>query len=150
MPIRTLSLFPLLLIGTSPEVMAASKHCLPYGPTQVTLSGTLAPSPTDTAAPTSPHTHAHPDAVAAAGAAATQEEVLILPQPLCVAASADGRQPRHEQVRQLRLAVTADQAAHLREEGTGQVVRVTGRLAHAPAGPDAPPLRLSVLGVDSD
>ncbi|XQA65107.1 hypothetical protein ACM9XC_16960 [Xanthomonas sacchari] len=148
MPIRTLSLFPLLLIGTSPELMAAPRHCLPYGPTQVTLSGILAPSPTDAAAPAVPHTHAHPDA--AAGAAATQEEVLILPQPLCVAASADGRQPRHEQVRQLRLAVTADQAAHLREEGVGQVVRVTGTLAHAPIGPDAPPLRLSVLGVDSD
>ncbi|MEL4893086.1 hypothetical protein PQU63_11090 [Xanthomonas protegens] len=148
MPIRTLSLFPLLLIGTSPELMAAPKHCLPYGPTQVTLSGTLAPSPTDAAVPTAPHTHAHPDA--AAGAAATQEEILILPQPLCVAASADGRQPRHEQVRQLRLAVTADQAAHLREEGVGQVVRVTGTLAHAPTTPDAPPLRLSVLGVDSD
>ncbi|MBB5886352.1 hypothetical protein DYQ93_20180 [Xanthomonas sp. LMG 8992] len=148
MPIRTLSLFPLLLIGTSPEVMAASKHCLPYGPTQVTLSGILAPPSTDTATPTAPHTHTQGGA--AGGAAATQEEVLILPQPLCVAASADGRQPRHEQVRQLRLAVTADQAAHLREEGTSQVVRVTGRLAHAPAGPDAPPLRLSVLGVDSD
>ncbi|MDV0440454.1 hypothetical protein [Xanthomonas sacchari] len=146
MPSRTLSLFPLLLIGTAPTLMAAPKHCLPYGPTQVTLSGTLAPSPPESAAPTAPHAHAHADAAAAA----TQEEVLILPQPLCVAASADGHQPRHEQVRQLRLAVTADQAAHLREEGSGQVVRVTGRLAHAPAGPDAPPLRLSVLGVDSD
>lgn len=148
MPIRTLSLFPLLLIGTSPEVMAAPRHCLPYGPTQVTLSGTLAPSPNENAAPTAPHTHTHTDATA--GTAATQEEVLILPQPLCVAASADGRQPRHEQVRRLRLVVTVDQAAHLREEGAGQVVRVTGTLAHAPAGPDAPPLRLSVLGVDSD
>ncbi|MBB5877617.1 hypothetical protein [Xanthomonas sp. 3498] len=143
MPIRTLSLFPLLLIGIAPVLMAAPKHCLPYGPTQVTLSGTLAPSSVE---PAAPHAHTHADA----GAAATQEEVLILPQTLCVAASADGRQPRHEQVRQLRLAVTADQAAHLREEGAGQVVRVTGRLAHAPAGPDAPPLRLSVLGVDSD
>ncbi|NIJ73948.1 hypothetical protein [Xanthomonas sp. F4] len=143
MPIRTLSLFPLLSIGIAPALMAAPKHCLPYGPTQVTLSGTLAPSSVE---PAAPHAHTHADA----GAAATQEEVLILPQPLCVAASADGRQPRHAQVRQLRLAVTADQAAHLREEGTGQVVRVTGRLAHAPAGPDAPPLRLSVLGVDSD
>lgn len=146
MPSRTLSLFPLLLIGIAPALMAAPRHCLPYGPTQVTLSGTLAPSPTEPAAPTAPHAHTHADAAAAA----TQEEVLILPQPLCVAASADGHQPRHEQVRQLRLAVTADQAAHLREEGSGQVVRVTGRLAHAPAGPDAPPLRLSVLGVDSD
>ncbi|MBB6368559.1 hypothetical protein FHR56_003738 [Xanthomonas sacchari] len=146
MPIRSLSLFPLLLLGTVPEVMAAPKHCLPYGPTQVTLSGILAPSSTGNAAPTAPHAHTHIDA----GAAATQEEVLILPQPVCVAASADGRQPRHEQVRRLRLAVTADQAAHLREEGTGQVVRVTGTLAHAPTGSDAPPLRLSVLGVDSD
>ncbi|WP_254459745.1 hypothetical protein [Xanthomonas sacchari] len=146
MPIRSLSLFPLLLIGTAPELMAAPRHCLPYGPTQVTLSGTLAPSSTDTASPTAPHSHTHADA----GAAATQEEVLILPQPLCVAASADGQQPRHEQVRRLRLAVTADQAAHLREEGAGQVVRVTGTLAHAPTGPDAPPLRLTVLGVDSD
>ncbi|AJC47646.1 hypothetical protein [Xanthomonas sacchari] len=146
MPIRTLSLFPLLLIGIAPALRAAPKHCLPYGPTQVTLSGTLAPPSTETVAPTVPQAHAHADA----GTAATREEVLILPQPLCVAASADGRQPRHEQVRQLRLAVTADQAAHLREEGDGQVVRVTGRLAHAPAGADAPPLRLSVLGVDSD
>ncbi|MDL5366115.1 hypothetical protein QSH18_10905 [Xanthomonas sp. NCPPB 2654] len=141
MPIRVLSLFSLLLLGAVPGAQAAQKHCLPYGPIKVTLSGTLE------RARAAPHDHA---SAAPGDGAATREEVLVLPARLCVAPSADGRMAGHDEVRRLRLALSADQAAHLGEEGAGQIVRVTGMLSQVAAGEGEPALRLTVVGVDSD
>jgi hypothetical protein len=50
-------------------------------------------------------------------------------------------------VHRLRLALSKDQAAHLQEEGGGQIVRVTGMLSEVAQGKE---LLLTVVGVDSD
>ena len=128
-------ILPLLLLSSlaAAPLAQAQKHCLPYGPIKVTLSGKLE-RPT----------------VAAVAAVEGTGEVLALPAPVCVAASPSGQAPRHENVRRLRLALSRDQAAHLEEEGAGQIVRVTGTLSEAAQGQDAPPLLLTVVAVDSD
>ncbi|UYB52454.1 hypothetical protein OCJ37_00325 [Xanthomonas sp. AM6] len=136
MSLRTVFLLACLSLGAAP-LAQAQKHCLPYGPIQVTLSGKL---------------ERRAGAASAGGAAAVEDgnQVLVLPKALCVAASADGRMAGHDDVRRLRLALTADQAAHLGEEGAGQIVRVTGALSEAAAAEGEPALRLTVVGVDSD
>ncbi|WP_369915188.1 hypothetical protein AB8810_00415 [Xanthomonas sp. NCPPB 3005] len=134
MSLRTVFLFACLSLGAAPLAQA---HCLPYGPIKVTLSGKL-----------EPHAKAAPASEAAAADAAS--EVLVLPTPVCVAASPAGQAPRHDAVRRLRLAVTKDQAAHLEEEGAGQIVRVTGMLSEVAGSGDSPSLLLTVIGIDSD
>jgi hypothetical protein len=128
MSLRTVFLFACLSLGAAPLAQAQT-HCLPYGPIKVTLSGKL---------------ERHAAAADPAG------EVLVLPAPVCVAASPAGQASRHDGVRRLRLVLSKDQAAHLQEEGVGQIVRVTGMLSEAAQGEGAPPLRLTVVGVDSD
>ncbi|WP_369978084.1 hypothetical protein [Xanthomonas bundabergensis] len=128
MSLRTVFLFACLSLGAAP-LAQAQMHCLPYGPIKVTLSGKL---------------ERHAAAADPAG------EVLLLPTPVCVAASPAGQAPRHDDVRRLRLALSKDQAAHLEEEGAGQIVRVTGMLSEVAQGEGAPPLLLTVVGVDSD
>lgn len=130
MSIRMLSLLLLLLssMAAAPVARAAQPHCLPYGPIKVTLSGKL-----------ERHAAADPGG-----------EVLALPTPVCVAASPAGQAPRHDAVRRLRLALSKEQAAHLEEEGAGQIVRVTGMLSEAAQGEGSPPLLLTVVGIDSD
>ncbi|QNH14952.1 hypothetical protein HEP74_00065 [Xanthomonas sp. SS] len=136
MSLRTLFLFACLSLGAAP-LAQAQPHCLPYGPIKVTLSGKL-----------ERHVKAAP--ASAAAAADADGEVLMLPTPVCVAASAAGRAPRHDDVRRLRLALSKQQAAHLEEEGAGQIVRVTGMLSEVAAGQEAPALLLTVVGIDSD
>ncbi|QNH19187.1 hypothetical protein HEP73_00073 [Xanthomonas sp. GW] len=137
MSIRMLPLLLLSSLAAAPIARAAQPHCLPYGPIKVTLSGKL-----------EPHIKGAPVSEAAAGDAGG--EVLALPTPVCVAASPAGQAPRHEDVRRLRLALSKQQAAHLEEEGAGQIVRVTGMLSEAAAGQEAPALLLTVVGIDSD
>lgn len=132
MSLRTVFLFACLSLGVAP-LAQAQKHCLPYGPIKVTLSGKL-----------------ERPAAAAAAAAEGAGEVLVLPAPVCVAASPAGQAPCYDAVRRLRLALSRDQAAHLEEEGAGQIVRVTGTLSETAKGQDTPPLLLTVVGVDSD
>ena len=136
MSLRTLFLFACLSLGAAP-LAQAQPHCLPYGPIKVTLSGKLEP-------------HAKPATASASAAADADGEVLMLPTPVCVAASPAGQAPRHEDVRRLRLVLSKEQAAHLEEEGVGQIVRVTGMLSEAAAGQGAPALLLTVVGIDSD
>jgi hypothetical protein len=126
MPIRMLPLLLLSSLAAAPIAQAAQKHCLPYGPIKVTLSGKLE-RPT--------------------GAVEPGSQVLMLPTPVCVAASPAGQAPRHDDVHRLRLALSKDQAAHLEEEGAGQIVRVTGMLSEVAQGKE---LLLTVVGVDSD
>jgi len=136
MSLRTVFLFACLSLGAAP-LAQAQPHCLPYGPIKVTLSGKLEP-------------HAKPATASASAAADADGEVLMLPTPVCVAASPAGQAPRHEDVRRLRLVLSKEQAAHLEEEGVGQIVRVTGMLSEAAAGQGAPALLLTVVGIDSD
>ncbi|QDI05197.1 hypothetical protein [Xanthomonas cerealis] len=136
MSLRTVSLLAWLLFGAAP-LARAQKHCLPYGPINVTLSGKL-------------ERHATTAPASETAAADAGGEVLMLPTPVCVAASPSGPAPPHEDVRRLRLALSKDQAAHLEEEGAGQIVRVTGMLSEAAGGEDSPNLRLTVIGIDSD
>ncbi|CTP89495.1 hypothetical protein A6R71_15645 [Xanthomonas translucens pv. arrhenatheri] len=136
MSLRTVFLFACLSLGAAP-LAQAQKHCLPYGPIKVTLSGKL-------------ERRAGAAPVGAAAAADGASEVLMLPTPVCVAASPAGQAPRHEVVRRLRLALSKDQAVHLEEEGAGQIVRVTGMLSEVVAGEGSPNLRLTVIGIDSD
>jgi hypothetical protein len=136
MSLRTVSLLACLLFGAAP-LAQAQKHCLPYGPIKVTLSGKL-------------ERRAGAAPVGAAAAADGASEVLMLPTPVCVAASPAGQAPRHEDVRRLRLALSKDQAVHLEEEGAGQIVRFTGMLSEVAAGEGSPNLRLTVIGIDSD
>jgi hypothetical protein len=128
MSLRTVFLLACLSLGATPLAQA---HCLPYGPIKVTLSGKL---------------ERHAGAVPADA----DSEVLVLPTPVCVAASPAGQAPRHDAVRRLRLAVTKDQAVHLEEEGAGQIVRVTGMLSEVAGSDDSPNLLLTVIGIDSD
>jgi len=128
MSLRTVSLLACLLLGAVPSAQA-QKHCLPYGPIKVTLSGKL---------------ERHSAAADSAG------EVLALPTPVCVASSPAGDAPRHDAVRRLRLALSKEQSAHLEEEGAGQIVRVTGMLSEVAGGEGTPNLQLTVIGIDSD
>ncbi|MCC4596230.1 hypothetical protein NRY95_00330 [Xanthomonas campestris pv. phormiicola] len=134
MSLRTVFLFACLSLGAAP-LAQAQPHCLPYGPIKVTLSGKL---------------ERHAGAEPAGAAADAGSEVLMLPAPVCVAATPAGQAPRHEDVRRLRLAVTKDQAAHLEEEGAGQIVRVTGMLSEVAGSEGSPNLLLTVIGIDSD
>ncbi|MBN6104743.1 hypothetical protein JR064_21500 [Xanthomonas sp. CFBP 8703] len=137
----SIRMLPLLLLWSSlaaaPIARAAQPHCLPYGPIKVTLSGKLEP-------------HAKTAPASEAVAADADSEVLVLPKPVCVAATPAGQAPRHDAVRRLRLAVTKDQAAHLEEEGAGQIVRVTGMLSEVAGSDDSPNLLLTAIGIDSD
>lgn len=132
MLIRIPQLLLLSSLAAAPIALAAQPHCLPQGPFKVTLSGKLE-------RPTS-----------APAAAESGGRILVLPRPVCVAASSAGQARRHEGVRRLRLGVSKDQAAHLEEEGTGQIVRVTGTLSETAAAPGDVPLLLTVVGIDSD
>ncbi len=137
MPIRMLPLLLLSSMAAVPIAQAAQPHCLPYGPIKVTLSGKL-------------ERHAGAVPADAAAAADAGSEVLVLPTPVCVAASPAGQAPRHDAVRRLRLALSKDQAGHLEEEGAGQIVRVTGMLSEVAEGKGSARLLLTVVGVDSD
>ncbi|MBB4128774.1 hypothetical protein GGR77_004105 [Xanthomonas translucens] len=128
MSLRTVFLFACLSLGAAP-LAQAQPHCLPQGPIKVTLSGKLE---RPTSAPAAPE---------------SERQILVLPRPVCVAASPAAPAPRHDAVRRLRLELSQDQAAHLQEEGVGQIVRVTGTLSAAEG--DVPPL-LTVVGIDSD
>ncbi len=136
MSLRAVFLFACLSLGATP-LAQAQRHCLPYGPIKVTLSGKL-------------ERHAVVVPAGSATAAGADGEVLVLPTPVCVAASPAEQASRHDAVRRLRLALSKDQAAHLEEEGAGQIVRVTGTLSVLAQGEGAPPLLLTVVGVDSD
>lgn len=132
MLIRMLPLLLLSSLAAAPIARAGQPHCLPQGPIKVTLSGKLERS---TSAPAAPE---------------TERQILVLPRPVCVAASPAAQAPRHDAVRRLRLGLSQDQAAHLQEEGVGQIVRVTGTLSETQAAEgDVPPL-LTVVGIDSD
>jgi hypothetical protein len=126
---------PFLLVCLSSGAVPfaqAQTHCLPQGPIKITLSGKLERPPQ---APATPE---------------PGSRILVLPRPVCVAASPAGQAPRHEAVRRLRLGVSKDQAAHLEEEGAGQIVRVTGTLSETAAAQGDVPLLLTVTGIDSD
>jgi len=131
MSLRTVFLFACLSLSAAPLVQA-QPHCLPQGPIKVTLSGKLE-RPTSAPAATEP-----------------ERQILVLPRPVCVAASPAAQGPRRDAVRRLRLGLSQDQATHLQEEGAGQIVRVTGTLSEPQAAEgDVPPL-LTVIGIDSD
>lgn len=131
MSLRIPFLLACLPLGAAPLVQA-QPHCLPQGPLKVTLSGKLERA---VSTPTAPEPGGH---------------ILVLPRPVCVAASPAGQAPRHEAVRRLHLGLSKDQAAHLEEEGAGQIVRVTGTLAETAAAQGDVPLLLTVVGIDSD
>ncbi|KLD74859.1 hypothetical protein FZ025_08105 [Xanthomonas hyacinthi] len=136
MSLRTVFLLACLLLGAAP-LAQAQQHCLPYGPIKVTLSGKL-------------ERHARAAPAGAVAAVEGASEVLLLPTPVCVAASPAAQAPRHEEMRRLRLALSKEQAAHLEEEGAGQIVRVTGMLSEVAGGEGSPGLLLTVVGIDSD
>ncbi len=133
-------LVPVLLAGSLLSAIApatAARSCLPYGPLEIALSGTLQSRP-------QPHAPEAEDV--AAGDAPETGYYLQLPSAMCVAAATgqDGR--RHDNVRELQLVLDAGQHAHLRQE-RGHTVRLTGILLE---GRDRTTVRLQVRAIDAD
>ncbi|MEE7558567.1 hypothetical protein HH299_01545, partial [Xanthomonas sp. Kuri4-2] len=98
-------LLALLALGVAPTAQAA-KHCLPYAPLRISLSGTLERAAAPASLAVQPPAGADPLAT----------YTLRLPAPVCVAVSADGQSAAHDNVRVLALGLTPAQAAHLGED----------------------------------
>ena len=121
-----LFLASLLLAGHSSELRQQS--CLHYGPSAVTLEGTLVRRP-DPGSPNSESVRAgdHRDTAL----------ILSIPKPICVApdsASDEGDRQLESGVRELQLAIGTDSLwAQLRAAHSSRL-RVTGELFHAISG----------------